>query len=296
MSEPEFEALAKAKINLTLHVGRVIADTGDRFYGYHPLDSLVVFAQSADALTVTRTSKSTASLSITGPFGALLNPDDPSNLILKAYHAVKRHGPLPGLSFALTKNLPVASGIGGGSADAAAALRLMKHFVTLSSAQWTDIAVSLGADVLVCLNQQTARMTGVGECITPIPGLGTVSAVLVNPKVSVSTGQVFKAFDRGRPKETPRPQKSSGSLIERACEGRNDLEPVSQSLAPEIALVLKTLQHSQGCQLSRMSGSGATCFGLYETRKAAKSAAQTIKNQYPNWWVQATQLGDATEG
>lgn len=271
---------ARAKINLTLHVGRVIKDPSDPFYGYHPLDSLVVFADIADALEMAP-AKATA-LSISGPFGAGLTAEK-DNLILRALTAAKA-GPQ---DVHLIKNLPISAGIGGGSANAAAVLRMC-------GIDDLRIAIGLGADVPVCLRSETAHMTGIGEDVTPMPHLGHLHAVLINPGVAVSTGGIFKAFDAApNIRETPRPMKSSGDLLARALDGRNDLEPIAIAQAPVIGDVLRLLASQNGCQLARMSGSGATCFGLYESGTSAFRAQATIKGQAPNWWCEAVTLGDA---
>lgn len=282
--------LARAKINLTLHVGRVIADQADPFYGYHPLDSLVVFADIADDL-ICEIAKET-SLSISGAFADGLETDD-NNLVLKAYQAVARHAACPPLAFTLTKNLPVAAGIGGGSANAAAALRLMRDYVDMPADEWRDIALLIGADVPVCLSSKTARMTGTGETVSPMPGMGTMHGVLVNSGQAVMTRDVFKAFDGLSPKETPRPQLAKGDLLSMTMDGRNDLEPAAIQAVPAIRDGLMALASQNGCQLARMSGSGATVFGLYQTQTEAKRAEAALCGLMPNAWVQAVILGDA---
>lgn len=270
---------ARAKINLTLHVGRVIKDPSDPFYGYHPLDSLVVFADIADVLEMAP-AKATA-LSISGPFGAGLTAEK-DNLIFRALTAAKARPQ----DVHLIKNLPISAGIGGGSANAAAVLRMC-------GVDDLRIAIGLGADVPVCLRSETAHMTGIGEDVTPMPHLGQLHAVLINPGVAVSTGGIFKAFDAApNIRETPRPMKSSGDLLARALDGRNDLEPIAIAQAPVIGDVLRLLASQNGCQLARMSGSGATCFGLYESGTSALRAQAAIKAQAPNWWCEAITLGD----
>jgi len=273
---------ARAKINLTLHVGRVITDA-DRFYGYHPLDSLVVFADIGDRIDVKPSNM--FELNIGGPFGERLEPGE-DNLITRAVRASERLGANTDVCINLDKVLPIASGIGGGSADAAATLRALNP----DTSKLSDVALRLGADVPVCLLSQTVRMTGIGETLSPIPGLGQVSAVLVNPGVSVSTGEIFRAFDSGEVRETPRPQKLSGSLLERARDGRNDLQLHAMKLVPEIKDVIESLEQSEGCDLARMSGSGATCFGLFKTDAQAQIAAKMLSQR--GWWVAACRLGD----
>jgi len=274
------QEIAKAKINLTLHVGRVIKDPSDPFYGYHPLDSLVVFADIGDELDMR--SAETTTLSISGPFSAGLTADN-DNLILRALNAAKAEPQ----NVTLKKHLPVSAGIGGGSANAAAILRMC-------GIDDLRTAVSLGADVPVCLRSETAHMTGIGEDVTHMPGMGQLHALLVNPRVAVSTGTIFKAFDAALDiRETPRPMKTSGDLLSRALDGRNDLEPIAMAQAPVIGDVLRLLASQSGCQLARMSGSGATCFGLFESDRALRQAEAAIRTQAPDWWIEPTLLGDA---
>lgn len=280
---------ARAKINLTLHVGRAIADAADPFYRYHPLDSLVVFAGIADKLSV-QTSEQ-MSLKITGPFADQI-PKDEDNLVLKTIRAAERAAEVPPLAFHLEKNLPVAAGIGGGSANAAATIRLLQGYVKLGSKHWNRIALGLGADVPICLVSETCRMTGIGDSITPLPNLGVLHAVLVNPGHGLSTPEIFKQFDKRDPLELPKPQVMQGSLLERARAGNNDLQPVSEKQAPVILEVIDALNACEDCEMARMSGSGATCFGLYTSETAAARAAKMIKQNHPAWWVQATMLGE----
>ena len=291
-----FTQTARAKVNLTLHVGRVIADVSDAYFGYHPLDSLVVFADVGDEITA-RVSDET-SLSITGPFAQGLTAGA-DNLILKALEATAAHAAnakLPKLAITLTKNLPVAAGLGGGSANAAAVLRVLRGIIELPDNIWAEIALSLGADVPVCLLSQNAHMTGIGEGVTPLSGLEPTPAVLVNPLVPTPTGAVFKAFDSvtgvNAPRETPRPQKSHGDMLARTVDGRNDLEPPAIAAVPIINDVLRELSVQTGAQIARMSGSGASCFALFERGAQAQAAAKTIASTHPDWWVKATTFGD----
>ena len=271
---------ARAKINLTLHVGRVIKDPSDPYYGYHPLDSLVVFADIGDELEIFDAEKTT--LSIGGPFGVGLTAEG-DNLILRALKAANASPQ----SVTLEKHLPVSAGIGGGSANAAAILRMC-------DIDDVGMAVSLGADVPVCLRSETAHMTGIGEDVTLIPDMGQLHALLVNPRVAVSTGAIFKAFDASPDiRETPRPMRANGDLLSRALDGRNDLEPIAMAQAPVIGDVLRMLASQNGCQLARMSGSGATCFGVFESSRALRKAEAAIRAQAPEWWCVATLLGDA---
>ena len=281
---------ASAKINLTLHVGRVIEDHSDAFYLYHPIDSLVVFSEIADQLTAVPAPK--MSLEISGPYADKI-PSDEDNLVLKAIRATERAAAVPPLKFHLQKNLPVAAGIGGGSANAAATLRLLQGYVSLGAKHWNRIALGLGADVPVCLVSATSRMTGIGETITPLVDMGTLHAVLVNPGVEVSTAAIFREFDKTERLELPKPQVMQGNLLESAIAGRNDLQPVSERQNPVIMDVIDALNARENCIMARMSGSGSTCFGIFKTETAAARAAGVIQADNPNWWVQATTLGEA---
>lgn len=288
---------ARAKINLTLHVGQAIG--AGAYKGYHPVDSLVVFAGGADRLLFAP-DKTGLKLDISGPFGEGLKAEN-DNLILKAAKAFfERENISPAGHFRLEKNLPLSSGIGGGSADAAAALRLLmwEHHGPDSlkadsphHAKMIGIAQSIGADVPVCYISKTSRMSGIGEVVELMPGLGRVPALLVNPGFAVSTPEVFKAFDIGKQHEIPRPQ-GSGDLLSRAQAGRNDLQPVAISLRPEIGELIRSLSKLSGCQLARMSGSGATCFALFETFEQAAAARDLIAAESPDYWCIATLLGD----
>ena len=283
---------APAKINLTLHVGRPILDPHDKFMGYHPVDSLVVFADIGDDVGV-EAAPSTR-LTMQGQYSRDLTVTQ-DNLILRA--AARVHETVAGqgahFAFDLVKNLPVSSGMVGGSADAAAALRLLEPYADLTQAQWHDIAVSLGADVPVCRLSKTAHMTGIGEEVKALGGLGQIDAVLVNPNQAVSTAKIFKAFDSGSPQDTPRPQKTTGTLLERTRDGRNDLQPIAIDLCPAIADVLTAIGAQEACDLFRMTGSGATCFGLFPNAASAQKAAEQIAKSHPDWWVKSCKFGDS---
>ncbi len=285
-----FKERARAKINLTLHVGAPINDADNRFFGYHPLDSLVAFAEIGDELSCDIAE--TTSLKISGAFAEGLEADA-SNLVLRAYQAVSSHADLPSLNFDLVKNLPIASGIGGGSADAAAALRLLKNYVELPDAVWFDIAMSLGADVPVCLASKTSHMTGIGQIINPLDSAEFIHAVLVNPGVAVSTPDIFKAYDQNCPEDLPRNEDFKGDLLSLALKGRNDLEPIAIQMVPEIGQGLRCLSSQNGCLLARMSGSGATCFGLFANKGHASAACARLSDLRPDWWVVSSGLGDA---
>ena len=281
--------LAPAKINLTLHVGRVIADA-DRFHGYHPLDSLVVFADVGDELSIEPAAE--PGLTVDGPYADGL-PDGEDNLVLRALRAANRVEPGAGdRHVRLTKTLPVASGLGGGSADAAATLRacLPGH------PDLMETALSLGADVPACVLGRTLRMTGIGDTLSPLPGLGSVAAVLANPGVAVSTPEVFRRFDADTrpdwPREAPRPQAHEGDLLARALDGRNDLEPAATAMEPGIAELTREMAAAPGCRLARMSGSGASVFGLFEDDARARAFADGLAASRGIWAV-ACRLGDA---
>jgi 4-diphosphocytidyl-2-C-methyl-D-erythritol kinase len=267
---------APAKINLYLHV------VGRREDGYHLLDSLVVFATVGDRVTVSAADG--LSLSVTGRFAAGLRGDG-DNLVLRAAHALAAHaGVRAGGKLVLEKNLPVASGIGGGSADAAATLRLLCRFWGFEPARGDlqRVARGLGADVPVCLDSRPALMSGIGEILAPAPALPDIGLVLINPGVAVSTPSVFRA--RTGPFSEPAAfDEREDNLAASLHATRNDLAAPACLLAPAIGDALRTLAAIPGCLLARMSGSGATCFGLFDTRVAAEDAAKAVIRD--EWWV-----------
>jgi 4-diphosphocytidyl-2-C-methyl-D-erythritol kinase len=268
---------APAKINLHLHV------VGRRQDGYHLLDSLVVFAGIGDWLSVSPAPD--LSLTLTGPFAAGLAAE-PDNLVLRAARGLADlAGIRPTGAIRLEKNLPVASGIGGGSADAAAALRLLCRFWGVSP-DLTRLAQSLGADVPVCLLSRPALMSGIGEILAPAPPVPEAGVVLVNPGVAVSTPAVFRARTGGfsPPAAFPAAGWASARLLAQTLAGtHNDLEAAARCMAPEINDALAALANAPGCLIARMSGSGATCFGLFEDALAARHAADTVRRD--GWWV-----------
>jgi 4-diphosphocytidyl-2-C-methyl-D-erythritol kinase len=272
------EVFAAAKVNLSLHV------TGQRADGYHRLDSLVVFAAVGD--TVRARSAPSLSLTIAGPQAGFLAADD-SNLVLRA---ARLFGAQAGAALTLEKVLPVASGIGGGSADAAAALLALSRLWGLPVPDAADV-LRLGADVPVCLAGRPVRMTGAGEELHPLAHpLPPAALVLINPGVALATPAVFAALDRRdhapMPHSLPR-LRDAGELAAFLRMMRNDLEPAATRLAPVIAAVRAALSAQRGCLLSRMSGSGATCFGLFADLPAASAAAEALKADHPGWWVAA---------
>jgi len=276
---------APAKINLALHV------TGQRADGYHLLDSLVVFADVGDNISVTASDQ--LELSLFGPQASTL-PTGPDNLVLKAAALMARQlACARGAAIVLEKNLPVASGIGGGSADAAACLRaLARHWNCPLPAP--DAVLRLGADVPVCLAGQPCRMRGVGDRIEALRGvLPPAWLVLVNPGIAVSTPDVFRALAQHDNPPLPDHFPNFPTVAALAAflrQNRNDLEPAATALAPEIATVSQALTAQKGCLLSRMSGSGATCFGLFATQTEAQQAANALQAAQPGWWIAAAKM------
>ncbi|MBD8620332.1 4-(cytidine 5'-diphospho)-2-C-methyl-D-erythritol kinase [Sphingomonas sp. CFBP 13728] len=308
---PAITEPAPAKINLALHVRRRRPD------GYHDLETLFAFATDGDVVTVEPAQ--TDSFTITGPFAAALlpaqnttpTPNTPpatagaqlgtahdeaprsssaapwqGNLVTAAADAfTTAFASEAHHAITLEKHLPIASGIGGGSADAAATLRALArlHGVPPTDPRLHEIAAKLGADVPACLANRTTLGTGKGDTLTTLEGMSGTPLLLVNPGVAVSTAAVFKTWD-GRDRG-PIPE---GNLLDRAKAGRNDLEPPALALAPEIAEVRTLLDKAHGVLLSRMSGSGATWFALFETREARDAAATAA--QAKGWWTLATTL------
>lgn len=272
------DGLAHAKVNLTLHV------TGRRPDGYHLLDSLVAFAAVSDRLSVRP--DDTLGLIIEGPFSAGLSAGE-DNLVLRAARLLS---PDKGAAIRLVKNLPLASGIGGGSADAAAALRLLAELWRLPLPA-VDHVARLGADVPVCLDLRARRMRGIGELLEPVPDLPPAWAVLVNPGILLPTSAVFAALDRrdGAPMPERLPTwTDAASLAAFLARQRNDLEMPAQAIAPAIGEVLAGLAAQPGCLIARMSGSGATCFGLFGAEPDARMAAYALAR--PGWWTAAAPL------
>jgi 4-diphosphocytidyl-2-C-methyl-D-erythritol kinase len=275
---PKVQRIARAKVNLALHV------VGRRADGYHLLDSLVAFADFGDVVTVEPAPS--LSLSITGPMAAGLSAGS-DNLVLKA--AQMLGSPL-GAAITLEKRLPIASGIGGGSADAAATMQALGALWGCALPDAGQV-LALGADVPVCLAGQSCRMAGIGDQISPI-ALPPAHLVLVNPGVGLSTAAVFGALlCRDNPPLPPAaPMPDAVALAAYLGHCRNDLEAPALSLVPQIGAVLAALQGQKGCLLARMSGSGATCFGLFASASAAVAAATALRAQSGAWWVQATTM------
>ncbi len=279
------DGFAAAKINLFLHVGTRRDD------GYHDLESLVVFAEAGDALSFAPAPE--LSLALDGPFADALELDA-NNLVLQAARALDARGGRVA-AIALTKNLPVASGIGGGSADAAAALRGLAELweLGLSNDALRSVAETLGSDVPVCVESKSAWMEGRGERVTPAPGVAGAAMVLINPGVAVPTGPVFRGLKtRSGVGAVPHdvPLCDAQALVAFLKGTRNDLEAPARELAPVIGEVLGELSCMPGALLWRMSGSGATCFALFEEPHEAEMAAIALAHSHPTWWVRATRI------
>jgi 4-diphosphocytidyl-2-C-methyl-D-erythritol kinase len=280
--------LAPAKVNLTLEI------KGKRQDGYHELESLVLFADFGDRLRYRP--GGSFSLEIGGPFAAALGAGD--NLIKRAAQAyASAQGGEANGAFDLEKNLPVAAGLGGGSADAAAALRLLRrrHGAPADLAALLPAARSVGADVPCCLYSRAALMTGIGERLHLLQPVPPIPALLVNPMRPLPTGEVFRELAAAPLAETPTPVNapalaSLSDVLAYASARRNDLEPPARRLLPVIDEVLAALAAAPGVLLRRLSGSGPTCFALFAEMAEAEAAAATIAREQPGWWVQPVHL------
>ncbi|MGH7068993.1 MAG: 4-(cytidine 5'-diphospho)-2-C-methyl-D-erythritol kinase [Acetobacteraceae bacterium] len=272
------EERAPAKVNLFLHV------IGERPDGYHTIDSLIVFADIGDRLMATCAPDLT--LVVDGPFGAGISAGT-DNLALRAAEALAQAAGIPGgAALRLTKNLPDSAGLGGGSADAAAVLRLLGRIWKLpeNRAEILRLAASLGADVPACLASLPARVSGIGEVLRVVPRLPAFGLCLVNPGVAVPTKAVFEAWagPSSKPAITPAFWPDAAAFAACLAELRNDLEVPAITLCPAIRSVLNALGAEEGCLLARMSGSGATCFGLFaDATRAERAAARMMR---PGWW------------
>jgi len=283
---------ARAKVNLTLRV------VGRRVDGYHDLESLVAFADCADRLSLLP--GPSLDLITIGPLAAACG-ETADNLVLKAARLLGERVPdLKAGSFTLDKVLPVAAGIGGGSADAAAALRLLAKLnnLALDDKRLVEVALLTGADVPVCLASRPCDMTGVGENLLPL-SLPKMPCVMVNPRVAVATKDVFSALglrngqllvgtsDILQAPAWPEAGASVEDWVEALAESSNDLEAPAMRIQPVITEVIAALNAANGAWLARMSGSGATCFAIFENTAEAQRAAQKIRLDHPQWWVHA---------
>lgn len=285
-SAEAFTEAAPAKVNLALHV------IGRRPDGYHELDSLVVFVDVADEV-VAHPAKADR-LTVSGPFAAAAGGGG-NNLVMRAVQAFRARWPdrlPPGLDISLTKNLPVAAGIGGGSADAAAMLRLLASIAEgeFALADLCAVALGLGADVPVCLLSQPCEVRGVGEILHPLRDFPATHLVLINPLVPVVTADVFRRLeqrDNAPMPSLPQPLTRPAQLGLWLAETRNDLEPAAIALVPAIGELLREMRVLDGCALARMSGSGGTVFGLFGSAAQAHQAAHDMREKYPQYWVAA---------
>jgi 4-diphosphocytidyl-2-C-methyl-D-erythritol kinase len=287
------EAFAAAKLNLFLHVGAPAAADG-----YHPLCSLMAFADLGDRVEAREADA--LALKVRGPFAAGLD-GEADNLVLRAARALLEHvkRPLPLMGLILDKRLPVAAGLGGGSSDAGAALRLLREAWApdLSDAELEAVAAGLGADGAACLWGRPVLAEGRGERLSPAPGLPAMDAVLINPRIAISTAQVYRTFDSGQAfgDVAPPPMPDAFESVEEIAgwlrTTRNDLQATAVALAPEIGDVLDTLSDEPETLIARMSGSGATCFALCSGDLEAEGLAERIEAMRPAWWVRRCRLG-----
>lgn len=291
MLHPDLDAeamieTAYAKVNVALHV------RARRDDGYHALESLFAFADHGDRLSAVATDDGAIDLIIDGPFGGALDAG-PGNLVLKAARALQAYlGDQRGAAIRLTKILPVASGIGGGSADAAATLRLLARLwdVRIAAEELAGLALDLGSDVPACVASVTQMVTGRGEGLRRhrVEGLEGMAMLLVNPGVGLSTAQVFNNWDR-----VDRGPLDAASLDALVAQGRNDLQAPAVVAAPVIAQVLAALEGHEGLRLARMSGSGATCFALFDSDAAMADAAMAVQRAHRDWWMMETRIRTA---
>jgi 4-diphosphocytidyl-2-C-methyl-D-erythritol kinase len=285
-------AAAAAKINLFLHI------TGRRADGYHELESLIGFVGLADEVTLALDGPGRFPLTLDGPFAGAPGLAAADNLVVRAARALAAtlegaHRNAVGATIHLTKNIPVAAGLGGGSADAAAVLRALAKLWDVDERHLASIAPMLGADVPVCLTGQPMFVAGIGDVLAPVPRLPSVGVVLVNPGRAVATPAVFAGFDQGPGVlvgDRPIPQgpfKDAYALVEALKDTRNDLTAAAEKLVPEIQDVRTVLNQGRGCRLARMAGSGATCFGLFDDADMARAVAADIAKAHPHWWCWA---------
>lgn len=285
-------AFAPAKVNLYLHVGPLAAD------GFHPVSSLMVFADVGDVVAVQPSE--TLDFEVTGPFAAGLALE-PNNLVLRAAWALTKAAgrPVPPFRLILDKQLPIAAGLGGGSSDAGATLRLLREAldIPMQDEALNAIAAELGSDGVACLWGGTVIGEGRGEVLVRAPKMPSLDAVLVNPRVASPTGPVYRAYDEaGAPGNADRPWLPE--IFEDAIEVaavmagcRNDLEAPAVALTPAIGEVLETLRGEPETLLARMSGSGATCFALCAGDIEAEGLAERLESMRPDWWIRRCRLG-----
>ena len=274
---------APAKVNLYLHVLNLRPD------GYHDIDSLIAFADVFDEIEASPAAR--LGLTLTGPFARRLDAvDREANLVVLAARALAAlAGGGAGASLVLRKNLPVAAGLGGGSSDAAATLRALRRLwdLDVSESRLRAVAGGLGADVPACLGRSPVYAGGIGDILDPAPALPDAWFVLVNPGVPLATAEVFRRHGSARSVEARfrDPPADAAAMADLLSRRSNDLEDVAVLLAPRVADAIDALRGLDGCLLARMSGSGATCFGLFADADAAKSAAAEAAAAHPAWWV-----------
>lgn len=276
---------APAKINLALHV------TGQRADGYHLLETLVTFTEAGDKIRIRNADAD--SFSISGPFGDLLRAGDGGDNLVTSARDLLRDAlastgqPAPPVAIHLEKNLPVASGIGGGSADAAATLRgLLRHWrAGIAPDMLASMALTLGADVPMCLESRSLIARGIGEDIEPLTELPELPLVLANPLKAVSTPEIFRRLQNKT--NPPLPASATIGWMDFLAQSRNDLQLPAQALLPEIGEIIGLLSQ-EGAALVRMSGSGATCFGIFHSFDAAQNAETSLRKKRPGWYFQAT--------
>lgn len=274
---------APAKINLDLHI------TARLDSGYHILDSLVAFADISDEIQLSPAVD--FSFEIDGPFAAPLQSNSAENLVVKAAQELAKHtGQALNFHLKLIKNLPVSAGIGGGSSDAAAVIRALMKLWELKAKDiptLQEMLLELGADVPACFYGAPVHMSGIGEILEPAPALPETHIILVNPLIPCPTAGVFRGL-KGPSSEAPPPLpefESFDHFIECLSRRRNDLQDAAMTIVPQISEILRALLDSRGCALARMSGSGATCFGLFKSAEDAAQAAHTLQNKTPAFWI-----------
>ena len=277
---------AHAKLNLFLHVQEARKD------GFHNLESLVAFAELHDVISIEKADR--LELLRTGPFATEVDVEPKQDLIIRAALALGRlAGIEPKVRISLTKNIPVSAGLGGGSSDAAATIKLLSQYwdISINQTNIMSLALSLGADVPACIHGKEALIRGVGDTIIPasLPKK-KLAVVFVKPKESLSTSSVFKFFTGPFVKECSQRLKFTniGSLAAYLSGKKNSLTSPAEILCSDIKTALAGLKESQGCYLSRLSGSGPTCFGLFLNQKMAHASASKISRDHPNWWVMET--------
>jgi len=275
-------SFARPKVNLFLHV------TGRRADGYHLLNSLVVFPKGGDELSVQEADDIT--LSVSGPFADVAGPVE-DNLVLKAARLLRRHRQgSHGAQISLTKNLPVAAGIGGGSSDAATTLLLLNDLwdLNLPRSDLARLGLELGADIPACVYGTPLIMSGIGEELVEIKEFPKIYILLVNSKIKVITSDIFRRLriSDSASSEADFQFDPTDDLLPQLQKSRNDLQPAALEHAPDIARMITALEAGEGCTLARMSGSGATCFGLFEDADLMEKAASQIVQAHPSWWVE----------